>query len=132
VTLNSKSTEFEDVSLEPYEESVRAALEDTLDGERIDNLDEHEPGLKEMLGIVRIGSSGEGANIEGTIFDPDHEAWSYGPDDWVETPQQAERQIESAIRQLAEEGIYKTTTIRKKGNQPLTMEVSVASAEEIQ
>ncbi len=132
VTLGSKSTEFEDVSLEPYEESVRAALENTLDGERIDNLDEHEPGLKEMLGIVRIGHSGEGANIEGTIFDPDHESWAYGPDDWVETPQQAERQIEAAIRKLAEEGIYKTTTIRKKGNQPLTMKVSVASAEDIQ
>jgi len=131
VTLQSSNTEFGDVSLEPYEEAVRAALEETLDGNKVDNLDEHEPGLKEMLGLVRIGESPEGADYTGTVFDPEHEVWTYGPDDWADTPQAVEREIESAIRALAEEGIYKTSTIRKKGSQPLTMKVSVASAEEI-
>jgi len=132
VTLNENSTKFADLSLEPYEEAVRAALEQTLDGEKVDNLDEDQPGLKEMLGVVGIGDNPEGANVSGTVFDPTHEVWQYGPDDWVETEQQAEREIESAIRTLAEEGVYKTSTIRKKGNKPLAMKVYVASAEDIQ
>lgn len=133
VTLDGGSAgQFEDLDLEPYEEAVRAALEETLDGERIDGLDEHEPGLKEMLGVVPLGESGEGADIEGTVFDPEHEVWHYGPDDWIESEQEAERQIEGAIRTLTEEGVFRTNTIRKKGNTPLAMKVSVASKQDVE
>ena len=131
VTLNKNTGEFSDVSLEPFEEAVRAALEDTLDKERVDNLDVHEPGIHEMLGVVPMGEGSEGVVADGTLFDPEHEVWSYGPSDWVESTQDAERHIESAIRKLAEAGIYKTSTIRKKGSQPITMKVTVASRDEI-
>lgn len=137
VTLGGNSPgEFEDVSLEPHEEAVRQRLYETLDGERIDNLDQHEPGMHEMLGLVEMGEDVDEdtdrvSAIDGTVFDPDHDVWLHGPTDWVETSQDAERQIEKAMRTLTEEGIFKTSTIRKKGNQPLSMKVSVASASEV-
>ena len=131
VQLGATTKRFADVDLEPYESAVRQALEDTLDGRVIDNLDTHEPGMKEMLGVVDIGDSGEGASIDGTVFDPEHEVWEYGPDDWIETRNEAEREIEAAIRHLTETGIFRTEVVRKSGNTPVAIKVEVASEEEI-
>lgn len=124
--------QFSDVDLEPHEEAVRAALEDTLDGERIDGLDEHEPGMYEMLGVVPVGDSAESADISETVFDPNHEVWDYGPDEWVVDKNDAESEVEQAIRRLTEEDIFRTNVIRKKGNQPLSMKVSVVGGEKIE
>jgi len=127
VTLESSDGEFDNVDLEPHEEAVRQALEDTLDGERVDGLDEHEPGLKEMLGVCDIGANPEKASLQETLFDPSHEVWQYGPDEWADSRGSVDENIEKAIRKLAEEGIYRTNTIRKKGDTPLAMTVSVES-----
>lgn len=124
--------EFDDVSLEPHQEIIREQLYNTLHGERIDNLDEHQPELKEMLGLVPIGESDEGVDTDGTVFDPDHVCWTYGPDEWVTSEREAEREIETIIRQLTEMGVFKTNTVEKRGRKPLSMKVRVASKEDLQ
>jgi hypothetical protein len=53
--------------------------------------------------------------------------WQYGPDEWADSRGSVDENIEKAIRKLAEEGIYRTNTIRKKGDTPLAMTVSVES-----
>jgi len=65
------------------------------------------------------------------VFDPEHEVWEYGPDDWIETRNEAEREIEAAIRHLTETGIFRTEVVRKSGNTPVAIKVEVASEEEI-
>jgi hypothetical protein len=132
VTIDASGGKFSDVSLEPHEEAIRAALEDNLDGEMIDNMDEHEPGLKEMLGIVDIGGNPETASLDGTLFDPSHRVWQHGPDDWAETRSDVETKINKTMRKLTEQGIFRTDTLRKKGNTVVKMQVSVASKDDVQ
>ena len=124
-TLTGGSAETPDVSLEPHEEAVRAALKETVDGVTIRNLDEHEPSLRELLGAVEMGAADDSADMSGTLFDPNHEVWQTGPDEWIESPSEAEQEIEKAIRKLTVEGVFKTSTVKSRGGQPLEMKVSV-------
>ena len=111
--------------LEPYEQAVREALRETVDGVTISNLDEHEPSLRELLGAVPMGERDDVASIEGTLFDPDHEVWQHGPDEWIQNTQDAETEIEKAIRRLTVEGIFQTSTTKSRAGQPLEMKVHV-------
>jgi len=128
-TLGGGTTEAIEVDLEPYEKATYKALKATLDGETITDLDEHDPSPKEMCGIVEMGESGEGVSIEGTIFSPDHEVWTHGPDEWVETPNAAETEVSQAIRRLTSEGVLKTSVTKRRGAKPLEMKVTVKDVE---
>lgn len=128
-TLAGGSAEAVDADLEPYEEAVYEALKATLDGETIKNLDEHDPSPKEMLGVVELGEDPDGADIDDTIFDPEHMAWTFGPEDWVTTPAEADSEISGAIRKLTAEGIFKTSVTKRRGQEPLEMKVTVRDIE---
>ena len=125
VTLSGNTTETADVDLEPHEEAVREALQKTVDGVTISDLDEHEPSLKELLGVVEMGEPDDSAEVSGTIFDPEHPVWSSGPEEWAETPSKVEQEIEKAIRNLTVEGVFQTSTTKSRGGEPLEMKVSV-------
>ncbi len=121
----TRSTKEQDIDLEPYEEAVHSRLKDTVDGETLDNLDEHDPTPRELLGFVPIGEPDDEADISGTIIDPDHEVWAYGPDEWIESVTDAEEHIEKALRNLTVEGVFKTSIIESRGDQPVKMDVQV-------
>lgn len=114
-----------EVDLAPYEERVHAMLKENLDGEVIDGLDEHDPTPRELLGIVPIGESDDSVDLDGTILDPEHEVWTHGPDEWVTTTQEAEQNVEKALRNLTVEGIFQTNITKSRGGQPLEMRVNV-------
>lgn len=128
-TLVEDESTSVDIDLEPFEKEVYKALKTTLDGEVIQNLDEHDPSPREMCGLVEIGENPDTANIDGTIFDPDAEVWDHGPDDWITTPAEADSQISKAIRKLTTEGVFKTSVTKRRGNKPLEMKVTVEDIE---
>jgi hypothetical protein len=125
MTLSGDSSGSVDVSLEPYEKRVHELLRANLDGETITGLDEHDPSPKEMCGIAEIGQNPDEADIEGTIFDPNHEVWTYGPDEWIETPNEANVEVSQAIRKLTSEGVLKTKVTKRRGSEPIEMSVTV-------
>ena len=124
-TLTGGAAEQEEVSLSEAEHHVYEALKGTVDGVTIDGLDEHDPTPAELIGVVPLGEPDDESAIDGTLLDPEHIAWSYGPDEWVETRQDAEREVEKILRTLTQEGVFKTSTTKARGGQPLAMEVTV-------
>ena len=123
VTLDTTAPAELDIA--PHEETIHAMLQDTLDGETIDNLDEHDPSPRELLGIVPMGEDDDFISIDDTILDPAHEIWTYGPDGWVSSPQDAEREIEKSLRKLTVNNIFKTTTTKSRGGKPLAMSIEI-------
>jgi hypothetical protein len=124
-TLTGESADTLDVDLAPHEELAAEMLRENLDGETIDNLDEHEPSIREMLGIVDLGEDDDSAETAGTILDPDHAVWDHGPNDWVESINDAETEVENAMRTLTQAGVFKTSTVESRAGQPIEMKVSV-------
>lgn len=116
-----------DIDLAPHEQEVADMLRETVDGEVIEDLDEHEPSPRELLGIVEMGEDDDALETtEGTILDPNHAVWNHGPDDWVETTNHAETEIENALRTLTVEGVMNTSvTQTTDGGDPKVMKVTV-------
>jgi DNA-binding PadR family transcriptional regulator len=129
-TLTEDSKDSFDIDLAPYEEAVYDKLKENLDGEKLTNLDEHDPSPRELLGLVEIGEPDDTLDVEGTIIDPDHGVWSHGPEEWVKSTQDAEQNIEKALRTLTKEGIFKTSTTKSQAGQPVEMRVTVEDIEE--
>lgn len=124
-TLSGETAGTADVDLEPHEEYVAELLRENLNGETIGDLDEHEPSIRELIGLVPIGGTDDDIDTADTILDPDYKVWSYGPDEWVETQNDAEQEIEKAIRNLTIEGVFETSTMKSRAGKPLEMRVSV-------
>lgn len=125
-TLTGSADDTVDIELQPHEEAVRQALQETLDGERVENLDEREPTIKQLTGVVPLDAENDDEySIEGTLFDPDHDVWVSGPDGWVESPNDAEQEVSKVMRRLVKEGVMKTSTTKSRGGTPLTMKVTV-------
>lgn len=129
-TLTGDSSTAMDVDLEPYEKAVHGALMETLDGETITDLDEHDPSPKEMCGLVEIGEDPMNVDVEGTIFDPEHEVWAYGPDEWITSRAEADTQVSQAIRQLTSKGVLKTSVTKRSSGEPLEMKVTVEEVDD--
>jgi len=130
VTLDENTASDEpDINLSETEKYVYEALLETVDGLTIDGLDKHDPTPAELIGVCPLGEPDDEHDFAGTLLDPDHEAWSYGPDEWVETEQEAEREIEKIMRNLTHEGVFKTSTTKNRGGQPLAMKVTVRKLE---
>ena len=113
------------VDLAPHEETVLEMLRDTVHDAIIENLDQHDPTPRELIGIVPLGEDDDSVPVRGTVLDPEHEVWAYGPDGWVETPQDTEREIEKALRKLSSLGLFKTRTLTSEGGEPLSVTVTV-------
>jgi len=125
VTLSSDESADIDVDLAPHEQHVADLLRQTLGGEVIGNLDEHEPSIREMIGLVPLGEDDDSARIDGTILSPDHSVWSHGPDDWVTTVSEAEMEIENALRTLTTEGVFQTSVTETRDGEAIEMKVTV-------
>jgi DNA-binding PadR family transcriptional regulator len=119
-----------DIELAPFERQVYEMLKDNLDGEKIGGLNEHDPSPRELLGLVPIGEPDDALDVEDTILDPNHAVWGHGPDEWVTSTQDAEQQIEKALRTLTKEGIFKTSTTKSQAGHPVEMKVSVEDIDE--
>jgi hypothetical protein len=104
-------------------------LQDTLDGETLRNLDQHDPSPRELIGLVDMGDDPDELDTEGTILEPEHEVWAHGPKEWVQSVSDAEQQIEKALRTLSVEGIFKTSTMKSRGGKPVEMRVTVEDIE---
>jgi hypothetical protein len=124
-TLGGGTTDVIEVDLEPYQKAVYKALKSNLDGETITGLDEHDPSPREMCGVVPMGDNPSTADVSGTIFDPEHDVWTYGPDEWVNSKTDADTQVSQAIRHLTGEGVLKTDVTKRRGSKPLEMSVEV-------
>jgi hypothetical protein len=118
-----------DIELAPYEREVYNGLKRTVDGEILKNLDEHDPTPLELIGVANLGFPEEDYKIGGTIADPMHEVWEHGPKGWVESVQDAEQQIEKALRRLTVEGVLQTSTLQSRGSQPVQMKITVHDIE---
>lgn len=118
-----------DYDLSDAEHHVYEALKATVDGVTIDGLDEHDPTPAELVGAVPLGETEEEHDLDGTLLDPDHIAWSSGPDEWVESRQDVERELEKIMRNLTHEGIFKTSTTENRGGDPIAMQVTVRDIE---
>jgi hypothetical protein len=129
-TLTGESDTSADIDLAPHEELVYELLKDNLDGEKLTNLDKHDPSTRELLGLVEMGEPDDVVEVSDTILDPDHAVWNHGPDEWVETTQEAEQKIEKTLRRLTEEGVFKTSTTKNKGGQPVEMRVTIEDIEQ--
>jgi hypothetical protein len=67
------------------------------------------PELPHMLGIVTIGAISTDKAIKGSLLDVNHEFWeSYYED--VNTQTAVKNEIESAIRSLKEDGVFRVST----------------------
>jgi len=128
-TLTADDTNEVSVDLSKHQEKVYELLKENLDGERLTGLDEHDPSARELLGLVEMGEPDDTLDVSGTIYDPDHEVWEYGPDDWVTTKQDADKKIEEAIRYLTKENIFNTSTVKSTANQAVEMKVTVEPIE---
>ncbi len=126
-TLAAQSADSgpKDIDLAPFEEAVHARLRENLDGEKLDNLDEHDPSPRELLGLIDIGEPDDSLDTEDTILDPNHGVWAHGPDEWVTSVQEAEQQVEKALRRLTREGIFNTSTTKSRAGKPVEMKVTV-------
>jgi len=128
-TLSADSGEAVEVDLEPYEKRTHERLRATLDGETISDIDDHDPTPKEMCGVIELGEPADEADISETIFDPEHEVWTYGPDEWITSEVEADTQVSQAIRKLTSQGILKTSVTKRRGSEPLEMNVTVKPIE---
>ena len=124
-TLTSGEQQQVEVDLEPHEQRVAELLHENLDGEIITDLDDHDPSVRELLGLVPMGEPDDDVDVTDTVLDPGHEVWYHGPDEWVESVNDAEQEVEKAIRTLTMEGVFDTSTLKSRGGEPLEMKVSV-------
>ena len=128
-TLTGEEETGPDIDLTETEKCVYEALKETVDGVTIDGLDEHDPTPAELIGVVPLGEAMDTVDMEGTLLDHEHEAWTYGPDEWVQSRQDAETEIEKILRHLTQQGVFKTSTTKARGGQPLSMQVEVMDIE---
>lgn len=88
---------------------VARRLRETLHGREIDTMEKGMPELPHMLGIVTIGAISTDKAIKGSLLDPDHEFWgSYYED--VNTQSGVEDEVQSAVRSLKDDNIFRVST----------------------
>jgi len=129
-TLVQDENESIDIDLAPFEEAVYDLLKENLDGEKLTELDEHDPSPRQLLGLVGMDEPDDTLDTTDTILDPDHAVWAHGPDEWVTSTQDAEQQVEKALRTLTQEGIFRTSTTKSRAGKPVEMKVTVEEIEE--
>jgi len=113
-TLDSGSKGTKGITLEPHQEAVRASLEETLDGKKVDGLTNYNPSTYQMVGVVDMKDrSVDNPDIGGSVLDPDHTVWDQAqrPDDWVDDEDDALAEVDSIIGELHEAGVFQTNVV---------------------
>lgn len=88
-------------------EECAIRMRQALHGREIDTLDKS-VSTPHMLGITPIGAIHTHKVEEGTLLDPDHQFWQDFEEE-VNTSGKARRKIESAIRSLRKDDIFRMT-----------------------
>ena len=106
---------MDDVTLTPVEETVMDFATSLLDGERIEDLTE--VPVEAFVGLVPIDQPDKPRkDPDGTLLDPDHSLWTQPdkPDDWVQSEQDARREIKMAVKSLIDNRVIRFETIHEK------------------
>lgn len=93
-------------TMKDLRKTVRQKLYETLDGREIDMMKGVAPRLPHMLGVTPINSIHEPESEQGTLFDPSHEFWNEYEEP-ISTKGQATEKLETAVRSLKEDNIFK-------------------------
>lgn len=117
------------LDLAAHEKLIHELLKENLDGELLENLDEHDPSPAELLGLVPIGEPVDEHDLSTTLFNPEHEVWAQGPKGWVESKQDASSAIEQVLRRFTQEGVMKMSTVEHSGGEPVSMRVTIEDVE---
>lgn len=126
VTLTSDS-----IDLTPYEETIRGVMHDNLDGEVLD-ISEREPSYYEMLGVTPLGQPPDDPDVEGTVFDPEHEIWNMPETQgWARDEDEAFNAIDDVLGDLNSKGVFTMTPTEKENGQPVKVRVDVKSEDEL-
>jgi hypothetical protein len=88
--------------------TVAERLKETLDGSEIDMMDTVKPRVPHMLGVTELGEPHDPTNESGTLLDSQHEFWQEYEED-IETRGQVKQKIETAIRSLKDDDIFRMT-----------------------
>ncbi|MDB9247422.1 hypothetical protein PN419_00175 [Halorubrum ezzemoulense] len=93
----------------PVERAVHKRLQEHADDEpwKVDEVED-----AHLIGVVEQGESVPAADLNGTLFDPDHEVWDQPtkPDEWVVSQGDAESEVEEAITALERKGAVEFDT----------------------
>lgn len=89
-------------------EEVASRLRNSLHGREIDMMETSYPGIPHMLGITPIDKVHDPHNEEMTLLDTQHPFWENYEED-VRTKNKATEKIETAIRSLKEDDIFRMT-----------------------
>lgn len=126
-----------DIDLEVHEESVRAAMEEAVDGEVLKDMDKSETSLYAMCGVTDLDhsvSDADPSDIEGTVFDPNHGVWNRPDvnDSWVQNKEDAFNAVDESMTALHKKGVLRTKVLESDDTgAPVSMEVEVLSKEEL-
>lgn len=106
-----------DVDLEPHERVVHNECFKTLDNRQVKDLTD--VPVEAMIGLTPPHDPNlADVDAEGTILDPTHEVWFQPgrPDDWIETEQDAKREVKRAIRELISNQLIQFDEVHKVEN----------------
>lgn len=88
---------------------VSRRLRDTLHGREIDTIEYGTPEMEHMLGVVPLGAISTEKVEKGTILDPEHDFWQAYYED-INTENAVRTEIETAMKSLKEDDIFRVTT----------------------
>lgn len=124
--------------LEPHEEAVRAALHSTVDDTTIEGMDEAEPSLYAVCGAADLDhmtgdQKPSDEALEGTIFDPSHEAWNHGQinPDYVKNTDDAYEAVDDTMTELHKKGVLKTKVHSTSNGEPVEMTFHISDESEV-
>lgn len=95
-------------TMENLREEVASRLRNSMHGREIDMMESVKPRVPHMLGITPLGKIHDPKNEEMTLMDTKHPFWQEYEED-IRTKNQAMEKIETAIRSLKEDDIFRMT-----------------------
>jgi hypothetical protein len=95
-------------TMEDLRHEVASRLRNSLHGREIDMMEGVKPRLPHMLGITPLGKVHDPKNEEMTILDTSHPFWTDYEDD-VRTKNKLMEKVQTAIRSLKEDDIFRMT-----------------------
>jgi len=93
-------------TMEDLREEVASRLRNSLHGREIDMMETVRPRIPHMLGVTPLGKVHDPKNEEMTLLDPQHPFWQSYEDD-VRTKNQLSSKVQTAIRSLKEDGVFR-------------------------
>lgn len=124
-TLGSRGAGL-DVSLDRHEEAVRSAMKEALDGVRVRDM--ADVPVEGLVGLTDPNDPESNVSIDGTILDPTHGCWYQPdrPDDWVEEPKDARREVRQAVRSIIQQDVALYDEVHETDKEGRAVDVTFA------